>query len=145
MWIDTRGSTVLPAPECKRLLAVAAKDERVGRVGISTDSAPLVVPVNFALLEGHVLAQVGAGTLTRAAEGHLVAFEVDHVDPGAGTAWSVLVRGFATVTGAPTETQRSMKPYPLVPEPGELVLSIRLDVVTGRSFKVRRPSHAAHA
>ena len=145
MWIDTRGSTVLPPSECKRFLAVAAKAELVGRIGISTDSAPLVVPVNFALHEGHVLAQIGVGALNRAAAGNLVAFEVDHVEPDAGTAWSVLVRGLATVIGTPTDGQRSMAPYPFVPEPGERVLSIRLDVVTGRRFEVRRPRHAAHA
>jgi hypothetical protein len=26
MWIDAKGSAVLPAPECKRLLAVAGPD-----------------------------------------------------------------------------------------------------------------------
>ena len=49
MWIDGKGSTVLPAVECKRLLALRAKEGGVGRLGVATDQAPAVIPVNSPL------------------------------------------------------------------------------------------------
>ena len=97
MWIDSRGSTVLPAPECMRLLAVAAQDIGVGRIGLATDQAPIVVPVNFTLYSNQVLLRLGSGFISHAAIDRLVAFEVDHVDRRTNSAWSVLVRGLATL------------------------------------------------
>ncbi len=44
MLIDEKGSTVIPSPECMRLLAVKAKEGEIGRVGIATDQAPLIIP-----------------------------------------------------------------------------------------------------
>jgi hypothetical protein len=138
MWIDGKGTTVLPAPECKRLLAVAAKADGLGRLGIATDQAPIVIPVNFSLHDGEVVLRVGTGFFSQAAGGHLVAFEVDHVDRDEGTAWSVLVRGLATLIETPTEAELTAAVHPLVPEPGAMLLIIRPDILTGRRFDVRR-------
>jgi nitroimidazol reductase NimA-like FMN-containing flavoprotein (pyridoxamine 5'-phosphate oxidase superfamily) len=140
MWIDAKGSTVLPSPECLRLLAVAAKEGRIGRVGIATDQAPVVIPVNFTFRDGQILVRVGTGFLSQASGGHLVAFEVDDIDSAAGMAWSVLVRGLATLDEAPSESELEAAGYPLVPEPGDMVMVLRPDVVTGRRFELR---HAA--
>jgi hypothetical protein len=136
MWIDAKGSTVLPVPECKRLLALAAKEGRIGRLGVATDQAPIVVPVNFTLYRSLVLARVGAGYLSQAAAGQLVAFEVDEVDETTGRAWSVLLRGLATLVENPTETELSAAAEPLVPEPGDMVLTVRPDILTGRRFNI---------
>jgi len=138
MWIDGKGSTVLPAVECKRLLALRAKEGGVGRLGLATGHAPVVIPVNFAFRDGQILARVGAGFLTSTAAGHLVGFEVDVVDTEAGVAWSVLVRGLATLIESPTEEELAAAAIPLVPEPGDMVLVIRPDTVTGRRFEVQR-------
>ena len=137
MWIDAKGSTVLPSPECMRLLAVGAKEGGIGRVGIATDQAPVILPVNFALRDGLVLVRVGTGFLSQAVGGHLVAFEVDHIDSDAGAAWSVLVRGLATLAEVPSPSELEAAGRPLVPEPGDMVLTIRPDVVTGRRFDLR--------
>jgi hypothetical protein len=137
MWIDAMGSTVLPISECKRLLAVAAKEGSVGRLGIATDQAPIVIPVNFTLHEGQVMVRMGTGYVSQAAAGQLVAFEVDQVDGKAGSAWSVLVRGLATLIETPTDLELGAAAEPLVPEPGDMVLTIRPDILTGRSFDVR--------
>jgi hypothetical protein len=137
MWIDGKGATVLAAPECRRLLAEAGKVNSIGRLGIATDQAPIVVPVNFSVHDGEVVLRVGTGFFSHAADGHLVAFEVDHVDPGAGTAWSVLVRGLASLTESPTEAELSVAAHPLVPEPGAMLLVIRPDLLTGRRFDLR--------
>ena len=138
MWIDAKGSTVLPAPECMRLLAVTAKDGGVGRLGVATDQAPVVIPVNFTLHDGQVRVRVGTGFVSQAAAGHLVAFEVDHVDSVTGTAWSVLVRGLATLIESPTETELIAAAHPFVPEPGDRVLVVRPDILTGRRFAMPR-------
>jgi hypothetical protein len=140
MWIDTKGSTVLPASECLRLLAMTAKAGGIGRLGVSTDQAPLVIPVNFTLRDGQVLVRTGKGFVTEAANGHLVAFEVDHVDVGAGTAWSVLIRGLATLTEAPTELDLAAAAHPLVPKPGDMVLVVRPDILSGRQFELSSPT-----
>ncbi|MGD0312574.1 MAG: pyridoxamine 5'-phosphate oxidase family protein [Acidimicrobiales bacterium] len=137
MWIDAKGSTVLPIAECKRLLAVAAKEGWVGRLGIATDQAPVVIPVNFTLHESHVLVRMGSGYVSQAAAGQLVAFEVDHVDGKAGGAWSVLVRGLATLIETPTDSELGAAAAPLVPQPGDKVLTIRPDILTGRRFNLR--------
>lgn len=142
MWIDARGSTVLPLPECKRLLAVAAKGHRVGRLGAPTAGAPLVVPVNFDLHDGAVVVRVSNGTILRAAAGHLVAFEVDALDEG--VAWSVLVRGLATLIESPSREQLAGTTS-FVPEPGSMLLVIRPDRVTGRRFGVRAARHPDRA
>jgi nitroimidazol reductase NimA-like FMN-containing flavoprotein (pyridoxamine 5'-phosphate oxidase superfamily) len=129
---------VLPSPECMRLLAVAAKDGGIGRIGVSTDQAPVVIPVNFTLHDDQILVRMGTGFFSQAAAGHLVAFEVDNVDSDAGVAWSVLVRGLATLIESPTEIEFAAAPHPLVPEPGDMVLVVRPDILTGRRFEVGR-------
>ena len=137
MWIDQRGSEVLTVPECHRLLAVAAKSGGVGRLAGGGDDAPIVVPVNFAVHDRQVLIRIGTGTLATLAIGRLVAFETDDVDRVAGQAWSVLVRGLAT-TVEPTEMfDPSHLPHPMAPTPGNTLLVVRPDVVSGRRFALR--------
>jgi hypothetical protein len=140
MWIDAKGSTVLLRPECERLLAVEAKESRVGRLGLSTDGAPVIVPVNFTLHEGEVILRVGPGFLAQTAEGQLVAFEVDNVEAEGGAAWSVLLRGLATLVEHPTAAEFERAPRPLVHEPGDMLLFIRPDVLTGRRFSIETHS-----
>jgi len=131
MWVDQRGSEIIPLPECLRLLALAAKQGDVGRLAVSRQEAPVVHPVNFAYRDRRVLVRLGPGAMAEAATGALVAFEIDHLDHRVGVAWSVLVRGLALVV---EDDVPSEAPTPLVPTAGDVVLGIRLDVVTGRRF-----------
>jgi hypothetical protein len=142
MWIDGQGTTVLPANECQRLMAVAAQDGLIGRLAVSTDQAPVVIPVNFSFRDGRILFRVGPGFLSHTADGHLVAFEVDHVDLVDGSAWSVLVRGLATLIRSPDASEVTAAAHPLVPEPGDMVLVVRPDLVTGRRFALRHEPRA---
>ena len=137
MWIDQRGSEVLPRAECLRLVAVAARDHAVGRLGISTDEGPIVVPVNFSYWDSSVLVRLGPGTIASEVADTLVSFEVDRLDEQAQQCWSVLFRGLA-VALPPQQLHERWRhlPEPLVPTPGDLLLSIRGDVVTGRRFSV---------
>jgi hypothetical protein len=136
MWIDAKGSTVLPAAECMRLLAVTAKRGGVVRLAIPTDGAPVVVPVNFTLRDRQIWIRVGRGFLSHEAAGRLVAVEADDVDATAGTAWSVLARGLATLIETPSEAERAAAGHPLVVNPGAMVLVVRPDVITGRQFEI---------
>jgi Pyridoxamine 5'-phosphate oxidase len=135
MWIDQRGSEILTSPEILRLLAVAAKENHIGRLAVNDSQSPLVVPLNFTIHERGVLLRIGPGRLSEMVPGSLVSFEVDSVDPERGEAWSVLIRGLASVldpSGYPLGV--GAMPQPLVPNPGELMIFIRPDVVTGRRF-----------
>lgn len=69
----------------------------IGRVGFTSDGAPLVLPVNFAMHEGAIVFRTLEGVkMAAAAEGQTVCFEVDQWDAGSKTGWSVVVRGTST-------------------------------------------------
>jgi hypothetical protein len=143
MLIDQRGSEILTRPECLRLLAVAAKEDQIGRLAVTESQAPLVVPLNFTFHDGLVLVRIGSGRLSELVPGSLVAFEVDRVEPRPGQAWSVLVQGLATALAPGDYPPGTPMPQPWVPEPGDQVLSIRPDVVTGRRFRLIPPDGAS--
>ena len=139
MWIDQRGSEVVVRAECLRLVAMSAAAGSVGRLAVSGDGAPLLQPVNFAYVEGRVLLRIGEGLMWRRAVGSLVAFEVDGTVDGvpAPYAWSVVVRGLATSTSVGEVPPAGVLPAPAVPAPGDRLLAVRPDVVTGRRFPLR--------
>jgi len=137
MWIDHHGSEVLGGPECYRLLALAAKEDGYGRLAVSREGAPVVVPVNFTWYDHQVLVRLSEGFLSSVVPGHLVAFEVDALPHGEGAAWSVLVRGLASQVDPADAVTTANGPRPAVPEPGGRLLAIRPDVTTGRRFAVQ--------
>lgn len=146
MWIDQRGSEILTDPESLRLLAVAAKEGSIGRLALSESDAPIVQPVNFAYHEHRVLVRLGEGHMADSADGTLVAFEVDRLDNLHNLAWSVLVRGLATMlTEAECHGLKGVGPQPFVPVPGERILAIRTDVVSGRRFQLASDTGPANA
>jgi hypothetical protein len=137
MWIDQRGSEILPVPECLRLLAVAAREDHIGRLGVIEGETPLIIPLNFTFHDRGVLVRIGPGLLSELVPSSLVSFEVDRVEPDCRQAWSVLVRGLASALAlGDIPTDASAVPQPWVPEPGEQVIFIRPDVVTGRRFRL---------
>lgn len=134
MWIDEHGSDVLGLPECRRLLAVGARDGRPGHLGIPRDGAPLVLPVDYAVCGPDVVVQVGERVSSEMV-GRLVAFQVDDSGshPSGGRPWSVLVRGLAVEERSGTLQHL---PAPRVVEPGHCLVRIRADVVTGRRIRL---------
>ena len=137
MWIDGRGSEVLAVPECRRLLAMAANEHRHGHLGVPKVGAPLVLPINYAVHGPDVVVRIGEG-LFQQVEAQLVAFQVDGVTTGglegdqSKQTWSVLVQGLAIEDRANVPMRHV--PQPEVVHPGERVVRIRADVVTGRRF-----------
>ena len=100
----TAGIVELEPDECLELLGSVP----VGRVGVTIDALPSVLPVNFAVWEGAIVFRTVPGTkLDAAAAGAVVAFEADAYgtsdDPGG---WSVLVRGIAREVTDPAELAR---------------------------------------
>lgn len=84
---------ILERQACLELLRHAS----IGRVGISIDALPVVLPLQFVLSGQAVLVHTVPGTkLDAALIGAVVAFQADAGDPVAGTHWSVLVQGMAT-------------------------------------------------
>lgn len=137
MWLDQRGSEVLDRNECIRLLALRAGG--VGRVGLVDSGGVVIEPVNYRMLDHDIMLQVGVGSMLDAARREaIVAFEIDDVDTVAGKAWSVFVRGLATVLAenAEPEGARPAEGQPLVREPGSSFVRIRTDVLTGRRFSL---------
>ena len=128
-----RALVVLPADECRRLLAT----RQLGRIGLAGGPFPLILPVNYVLDGEVVVIRTDSPKITAAADHTRVAFEVDDVDERTRSGWSVLVQALAEeVTGARrdelVERLRAADGSPGAP--GEHGHWIRLipKVVTGR-------------
>ncbi len=133
VWIDARGSDVLDLPECRRLLAIGAKEGLHGHLGVSLEGAPLVLPVNYLVHGPDVVLRIGEGVFGRLSDRPLASFQVDGV--AGGRVWSVLVRGLA-IEEDPEEIAADL-PRPWVVEWGHRAVRLRSDVVTGRRFTPR--------
>ena len=100
MEVDANGLEVLDAEECLRLLGT----KTLGRIGVSIDALPAVLPVNSVLDGDQVIIRTSRGTKLSAATRHnIVAFEVDDIDPPTGIGWSVMVRGLAREISDPPD------------------------------------------
>lgn len=90
--LDRNGLEVLGPDECLDLLA----SQPVGRVAFVHQGGPTILPVTFVVAAGGVAFRTSSGSkLDTALMGRPVAFEVDGIDVGHRTGWSVVVRGVA--------------------------------------------------
>ncbi|MEU9239625.1 pyridoxamine 5'-phosphate oxidase family protein [Streptomyces sp. NPDC048385] len=94
--------TELSPAECRELLG----SHGVGRLGVDTASGPVIVPVNYSIVDGRIVFRTADDTTPSLAQGHQVAFEVDRIDDAFGEGWSVLVRGPASRVTEAEEVQR---------------------------------------
>jgi uncharacterized protein len=135
MRLNVQELQMLSPAECERLLAHTT----VGRVGISIGALPVVVPVNYAMLDGDVVVRTGAGTkLDAALAGSVVAFEVDHVDPVYHEGWSVLLQGRASeiVDADELDRARRLPLRPWAPGTRDRFIRIPAEVLSGRRIAV---------
>lgn len=139
MWFDERGSEVLTLSECRRLVAEASKKNIPGHLGLCGQGAPIVIPVDFSVLDGDVVLLVGDGLATTILEHNLVAFQVNGEE--SGRHWSVLIRGYAAEIEQLPEGVAS--PVPHVTEPGRRLVRIRSDIETGRRLSARATAEGA--
>lgn len=90
--LDWNGLEILSRSECLSLLATRP----VGRVAISRNALPVILPVTYRLLGEDVVFAAGSGSKSLAlAHENVVAFEVDEIDLATRSGWSVAVVGVA--------------------------------------------------
>lgn len=111
----------------------------VGRVGVTMDALPVVLPVHFALLDGDVVFQTVEGTKFHAASfGAVLAFEVDSYAPDGGSGWSVLVQGRSELITDAFELDRVRKLFVdrwATRDGADRAVRIRCSLVSGRRFE----------
>jgi nitroimidazol reductase NimA-like FMN-containing flavoprotein (pyridoxamine 5'-phosphate oxidase superfamily) len=132
--LDRNGLEMLDRDACLELVAGV----RLGRVAVSTEALPVVLPVNFALDGDRVVFSSAPGTkLYVAATGAQMAFEADDVDAETRSGWSVCITGPGTVVADPAETAR-LRELDLDTwgaEGEESYVVIEPQVVTGRRLR----------
>lgn len=127
--------TELTEAECRSLLSTHG----VGRLAVPADSGPVVLPVNYSVVDGGIVFRTEPGTTPAQADGHQVAFEADRIDEAFSEGWSVLVRGPATTVTDPDEVARLEEQAYSTPWAGgrrDLWLRIEPVAVTGRRITV---------
>lgn len=136
--VDRNGLEVLERGECLRLLAASS----IGRIGISIGALPVVLPINFRLVDDQVVFRTGIGSkLDAASTDSVVAFEVDEFDPLSHTGWSVVVSGTAHEVSDPDAIavlQSSNIPR-WAPAGDDRVVAIGTDRISGRRITHNRP------
>lgn len=129
--VDSNGLDILPRDECLQLLSTAA----LGRVAVSADALPCVLPVTFRVAGGQILFRTNPGTkLDAATREAVVAFEVDDFDAAAHTGWSILVRGIASELTEPGElaAARRLDLPRWAPSSGDRIVAVSIELVSGR-------------
>ena len=131
MTLDRNGLEVLDRSECLRLL----NTQILGRIGVTVDALPVVLPVNFQLFDGELIIQTERDTrLADATSNTVVAFEVDNAEPGGDGSWSVTLTGIATEISDPDVIAR-LRGLPFtrwVRNDLDRYVGISLDLVSGR-------------
>jgi nitroimidazol reductase NimA-like FMN-containing flavoprotein (pyridoxamine 5'-phosphate oxidase superfamily) len=131
MDLDRHGIEILDEAECRQLLAT----QRVGRVGLTVEALPVILPVNFALLDGEVVFRTSAGAkLGAALDEAVVCFEIDGHDDVAHEGWSVLITGRAELIES-AEERHAADLLPLQPWSGVTTgfpVRIRTGMLSGR-------------
>jgi nitroimidazol reductase NimA-like FMN-containing flavoprotein (pyridoxamine 5'-phosphate oxidase superfamily) len=123
---------VLPHNEC----AVGLQSQRIGRIALSADALPVILPVFYAYDGDVIVFRTHAGSvLDRHCRNTVVAFEVDSHDPGRRAGWSVMAVGVANVIGAgdglrEREIQLDRRGAP----PGDVIIKIEPGSLTGRAL-----------
>jgi nitroimidazol reductase NimA-like FMN-containing flavoprotein (pyridoxamine 5'-phosphate oxidase superfamily) len=116
--------------------------QQVGRLGVSIQALPAILPVNFRLLNERIVVRTVPGTkLDAAAAQTVIAFEVDDYDPTGRWGWSVLVRGAGAEITDPDELAavRTLGLRAWAFKDGDANRFLRIDttLVTGRGFGSR--------
>jgi uncharacterized protein len=136
--MSARGDDVLTPSECLALLTQV----EIGRIALSIDALPVIIPVAFAVIDEHVHFWILRDPkLDAAVDNQVVAFESGAYDPEDGTGWSVLVQG---MTQAVHRSDPPGSPPPASPAPPERsaasddryrMMRIQPGVVTGQRIR----------
>jgi uncharacterized protein len=139
---DSSALEHLSRDECMRL----AGQVSLGRIVYTRQAPPAVELVNFALHNGDIIIRTDSGgKLAAATRGAVVAFEVDSVDTGAHTGWSVTVVGYSHAVTDSKEIRRLEQAglTPWAPGKRDHFIRISPSIVNGRRISPPSPSAAA--
>lgn len=128
----------LGEPECRQLLG----GEGVGRVGVTTEAGPAILPVNYLVLDGDIAYRTSPDAAPARAAGQRVAFEVDRIDDAFSRGWSVLAVGEARTVTEPHAVERLETHSRTTPWAGgarDLWIVVTPDRVTGRRIVTQDP------
>jgi len=127
-----RSLSALSHRDCVALLSGA----QVGRAVFTERAMPAVVPVNFIVQDDAIVMCTAADTrLAKAATRGVLAFQVDDIDPGTRSGWSVVVVGVAElVDNVQERAQFRCLLEPWAPGNNEVYIRLPLKVVTGRQI-----------
>ncbi|WP_405876914.1 pyridoxamine 5'-phosphate oxidase family protein [Streptomyces sp. NBC_01136] len=126
----------LSAEECRARLS----RHGVGRLAMDTPDGPIIIPLNYNVIDGVVTFRTAPDALPATAVEAHVAFEVDHIDEALSEGWSVLIRGFARAVTEPDAVRRlTALAYSGPWAGGERDVWVRIEPVTttGRRIAVR--------
>ena len=94
---------MLSEEECRALLA----SRSLGRIALTSGALPIIIPVEYVYADGVITFRSERDmSLRAAAEGDVLAFEIDFYDSHERAGWSVLVLGRATVLTTDHEIER---------------------------------------
>ncbi|MFH8377465.1 helix-turn-helix domain-containing protein [Streptomyces cyaneofuscatus] len=105
----------LDETECRALLG----DHGVGRVALNDGDGPVVLPVNYQVVDGEVTFGTGESSPLAGAAGTRIAFETDHIDDAFSKGWSVLLVGTVRVVEDEDEARRLRETAYSAPWAGE--------------------------
>ena len=128
MLFDYGESSALSEQECRALLA----STNFGRVSLTINALPVVVPVSYAYLGGSIVLGMQDGPAFRtAARGNVIALSVDNAAPGPEF-WAVLAIGPTTLAD-PALTQDAHRFGLTDPrgEPATHHIQLSPDILTG--------------
>ncbi|WP_427924180.1 helix-turn-helix domain-containing protein [Streptomyces sp. cg40] len=129
--------TALTVQECRELLSTHG----VGRVAVPTASGPVIVPVNYSVVDGAIVYRTAPGAMPSRAAGRQVTFEIDRIDDAFAEGWSVLALGRArTVTDADDVRRLTEHAFSTPWAGGPREEWVRIDALslTGRRITTRR-------
>lgn len=129
---DVHGLRNIEESTCRRLLA----NERIGRLGLSVGSLPVIFPVNYALDGDRAVFCSEPGEKVTAAEhGDVACLQIDQFDRFEHSGWSVLATGVLSV--APAERLERYERLPVVPWAlhGDVrYLELGIELLSGRAI-----------
>jgi nitroimidazol reductase NimA-like FMN-containing flavoprotein (pyridoxamine 5'-phosphate oxidase superfamily) len=117
-----------------------------GRLSFNLDDGPIILPVNYAFVDGCIVMRTAPGSKLSMMPLMRVAFEIDDVDSYRTWGWSVVVRGRAfDITNTIDEQSESFRALPFVPwieGDRHHVIKINVHEVSGRRFGIPLPKCA---
>lgn len=130
---DEHGLGYIDEDTCLRLLA----EERVGRLGLSAGSLPVILPVNYVLRDRTIVFRSEEGDKTRAAaHGSVACLEIDRVDRFEHSGWSVLATGRLSLV--PPDLTDEYERLPVAPwalKGPSRFIELSIELLSGRAIR----------